>query len=84
MFPTKYILPVLFHFLLVTAVVLTGLVMTQNPLFVLGLFFMPEYPMLVPDPTTVPKEKEELQNGIGFLAEMADDVDDEFEDRKSA
>ena len=68
------------HMAVVLIAVVSAIVVTQNPLGLLGLFFMPQVPfMLWGQRPEVP----EKSNPIGFLADLGSDDDDEFDTEKS-
>lgn len=50
---------------LIVLVIITGLVLTQNPLFILGCFFFANMPFVVPEP-----EEDYPAQPMGFTADV--------------
>lgn len=64
MFPSKLPIPILLHIIGIIAIIIVTLIVTGNPLAILGLFMMPEVP-LVAD-----QDEEEREPAIGFHADV--------------
>ena len=66
MFPSKHPFAIYLQIIVVAVVIIGTLIATSNPLALLGLYFLPQIPIVAPDES----DESEETGKIGFTADV--------------